>query len=133
MQATSIFTGILGLTIAGVAMAAPGHHCEEERQQASAWIQWAAEKRAGCLVNAQDPENRTSCLHQAREELASLEKEHSRVYANQIKTLHPEHPVVRHLLAKLQDNVRAAEAAIDTDAGAEQIAAQRKQICLNRR
>lgn len=133
MRVLKISIGMLGLMLATGAASAPGQHCDEEQQQAAAWIQWATEKRAACLINATDSENRTSCLNQVRQELTALEKEHSRVYSDQIRTLHPEHPVVRNLLARLRDNVHAAEAAINTDAETEQIAAFRKQICLNRR
>jgi hypothetical protein len=133
MRLVKIIMSIHCIAFSMPALAEPRAHCEEEERQAAAWIQWASERRASCLLSAGNNENRTSCLQDARQDLAALEQEHSLVYKSQIRTLPPEHPIVKTLLAKLKDNVRAAETAISTDAELRQISAQRKQTCLNRR
>ncbi len=107
--------------------------CTEEQQQATEWIQWAAENRAACLVQTTTPQARASCLEKVKLELTAMEKEHAQVYAGQIQTLNPSHPIVKNLLAKLKDNVQVAESAIMTDAEPNQLALLRKEACMSRR
>jgi F0F1-type ATP synthase delta subunit len=132
MFGKGLIAASVGLGLLAPAMSSASVSCEEEQLQAQAWIQWAAERRTTCLLNTVNQETRAGCLQEVRRELANLEREHTRVYSDQIRTLHPRHPVVKNLLAKLQANVGAAEIAINTDTEPEQIAALRKQVCLNR-
>ena len=125
---------VIGLSCLCIALPALGQRervCDDEQQQAIAWIQWAAERRASCRTVARD--DQSACLQQAKQQLEQAEKEHMLVYSGQIRSLDPSHPVVNRLLVKLRDNVRAAEAAINSDAEPQQIAAIRKQACMNRR
>jgi hypothetical protein len=133
MWAKTLICGLLSLGVSAPAASRTDSICDEELRQAEAWIQWAAQRRAGCLINSSSQEARTQCLLEVRGELSELENAHFEVYSNQIRTLHPGHPVVKNLVAKLKDNVGAAEAAILTDAKPEHIAASRRQTCLTRR
>ena len=133
MRFKTLSASVLSFALAVPAMGQAERGCDDEQPQASAWIQWAFGKRAVCLMTASSLDARTRCLQDVRQELASLEREHAQVYFGQIRTLDAGHPVVRNLIAKLQDNVRAADVALTTDAQPEEIAAFRKEICLNRR
>jgi hypothetical protein len=133
MWKTPLLAVLLGLGLTLPALGQPLQVCEEEQRQAQAWIQWAAEKRAVCLLHSTNPDTRDRCLNDVRSELMALEQEHAQVYSSQIRTLHPTHPVVKNLMTKLHNNVQSAEIAITTDTEPEQIAEHRKQVCLNRR
>lgn len=133
MNKKSIIAGLLGLCMAIPGLAQRDRSCDEEQQQALGWIQWAAERRALCRQATGVEADQHACLQQAREQLAHAEREHAMVYSGQIRTLDPGHPMIKGLLAKLKDNVRAAEMMIASDAELQQIAAVRKQTCISRR
>jgi hypothetical protein len=133
MRAKIISVGLLGLALSASALGQTERQCEDEQQHAKAWIRWAVEKRAACLTRAESQDAHLRCLQGVRQELARLEQEYVRVYSDQIRTLPPDHPVVKNLIAKLQNNVQVAEAAIATTSEPEQLAALRKEICLTQR
>lgn len=133
MNKRSIVAGLLGFCIATPGFAQRDRSCDEEQQQALGWIQWAAERRALCRAAAGIEADQLACLQRAREQLAQAETEHAMVYSGQIRTLDPGHPMIKGLLAKLKDNVRAAEMMIASDAEPQQVAAVRKQTCMSRR
>ena len=134
MRLKTGFISVLFLSLSGVTLAQPEpQRCEDEVAQASAWIQWAASHRAACLVTTHGTNERARCLQDIRVQLSELEQQHTHVYATQIQALHANHPVVKGLISKLKDNVRAAEIAISTDAEPQDIAEFRKQSCMERR
>ncbi len=133
MNTKPLIAGLLGLCLALPAFAQRERICEDEQQQAAAWIQWAAERRASCRTSAGDQTSQNACLREARQQLAQAEREHASVYSGQITSLNPGHPVINGLLVKLKDNVQAAETTINSDIEPQQIAAIRKQTCMNRR
>lgn len=124
---------MLSLSIALPAYGTQERSCDNEQQQAATWIEWAIERRTACRAAALSVDQEAACLQQARAHLAQAERDHASVYSLQIRALDPGHPVVKGLLSKLRDNVRAAEAVIGSDAEPQQIAAVRKQNCMNRR
>jgi hypothetical protein len=129
----SLFAALLGFCIVLPAAGKQERSCDDEQQQAATWIQWAAERRAACRANSFNKAEELACLERARAQLAEAEKDHASVYSGQIRALDPGHPVVRGLMAKLKDNVQAAEALITSETEAQQITAIRKQNCMNRR
>lgn len=133
MNKRSIIAGLLGLCMATPGLAQRDRSCDEEQQQALGWIQWAAERRALCKASLGIEADQMACLQQAREQLAQAETEHAMVYSGQIRTLDPGHPMIKGLLAKLKDNVRAAEMMIASDAEPQQVASVRRQSCMSRR
>jgi hypothetical protein len=128
-----LISALMALCMALPAYGTQERSCDEEQQQAAAWIEWATERRAACRAVALSRDQEAACLQQARAHLTQAERDHANVYSLEIRALDPGHPVVKGLLSKLRDNVQAAEAVIGSEADPQQIAAIRKQNCMNRR
>jgi len=107
------------------------HLCEEEQRLAVPWISWAIENRTHCVIQSQSVADRNACLNTARQQLIELEREHAAIYLNQIRSLKPDHPVMKTLLNRLRDNRDLAALAIDTDAEPSQLISMRKEACLH--
>lgn len=107
--------------------------CAEETAQAEHWIRWALETKRDCIANHSNPNDRQSCLMQAKKQLLDLEREHAAVYTGQISSLPPTHPVVMNLIKKLRNNADAAQVAIDSEQEPTQISLLRQEQCLNQR
>jgi len=107
------------------------HLCEEEQRLAMPWISWAAENRALCIIQSQSVADRNACLESARQQLMELEREHAAIYLNQMRSLKPDHPVMKTLLNRLRGHRDLAALAIDTDAEPSQLISMRREACLH--
>jgi ABC-type glutathione transport system ATPase component len=83
------------------------------------------------VIQSQSVADRNACLNTARQQLIELEREHAAIYLNQIRSLKPDHPVMKTLLNRLRDNRDLAALAIDTDAEPSQLISMRKEACLH--
>ena len=88
--------------------------CSDDRRSAEEWIRWALETAAFCSrESASSAATHRDCLADARQQLSALASDYARVYQTEMKTLHPNHPIIRNLVRKVEENAAAAAAIID--------------------
>lgn len=105
--------------------------CEQERQFAEPWIQWAFDSKMACTQQTSPGAERQDCFDAIVAQLDSLQKEHAEVYLSQMKTIDPGHPVMASIMARLSVNREFAITALQTDTDPMQLASLRKQTCLS--
>jgi hypothetical protein len=116
---------------AKAAVAQAEKFCEQERQLAEPWIQWAFDNKMACIQQTAPGLARDDCFHAVVSQLDSLQKEHAEIYLSQMKTIDPGHPVMASIMARLSVNREFAITALQTDTDPMQLASLRKQTCLS--
>lgn len=107
--------------------------CEEEKRFTEPWIHWVGENRSICLTQAATPADRTACLETVRQQLIAHHDEHQAILLQEMRTLQPNHPVMQAILGRLRERERFASMALENDIEPTQLAAERKESCLNQR
>lgn len=96
--------------------------CTETETAQAPWVQWALHTRKACITGSGTHDELTECLQRAKTTLANLEGEHASIYLAEVRSLPPDHPVMRAIFVNLREKAKAAVQVIEQDYSPMQMA-----------